>query len=296
MSKDHKSLHFRFQPKLRLAPSLLRTAGIGAIGSLLFASNAQAQEDGEVIAQQVTLKDQLLDAGMWMVPLYLLLIIVVALYIYNALQLSKNKFCPAGLKNSLMDHMGACRVRSAIEAASESPSYLGRMAAISLPHVDADDQENFGREKVEDAMAEFTTRENRGYLNWIGYFSIISQAAPMLGLLGTVVGMIKAFGTLEQTGAADPSQLAGSISLALFTTAAGLIVAIPAIFGFFFYRNKMNKLVAFVYGITQVSCCGLPGASRFGDGYVSDDRHGFLAAHFLHGQRHHDRQQHGPSG
>ena len=66
----------------------------------------------------------------------------------------------------------------------------------------------------------------------------------MLGLLGTVVGMMGAFNTLAAEGQADPSTLAGDIGLAMVTTASGLIVAIPSIFFFFFQRNRFNRLVA----------------------------------------------------
>ena len=66
----------------------------------------------------------------------------------------------------------------------------------------------------------------------------------MVGLLGTVSGMIKAFATLKQAGMGDPGQLAGNISEALVTTASGLIVALPAIFMFFYFRDKMVALVA----------------------------------------------------
>jgi biopolymer transport protein ExbB len=143
-----------------------------------------------------------------------------------------------------MDHMSNCRVRSAIELAASHPSYLGRMMAYSLPNIDATRPEDLGREYVEDAIADFTINENRKSMTWVNYISLVAQAAPMLGLLGTVIGMVQAFGILGATGQADPAQLAGSISVALLTTMWGLITAIPSLLAYFFFKNRVSGLVA----------------------------------------------------
>ncbi len=206
---------------------------------------ADAAADG---AGDQSLGDLLLEGGWAMIPLGLCSLAVITLYVYNFIQLSRSKFAPVDLQAALMEQMQACRVRSAIEIASTSPTFLGRMLAHSLPFVDATDPDTLGREKVEEAMADFTIKENRNHMGWIGYFSILGQAAPMLGLLGTVSGMIGAFGTLRTTGGADPSQLAGDISEALVTTATGLVVALPAVFGYFIFKGKLNKLVAEAHG------------------------------------------------
>ncbi len=208
----------------------------------LLAQDADAEAD-DVVAKK-TMLDNVTDAGIWMLPLLLASIAMVALIVYNFMQLTESKFNPPDLKVSLHDHMANCRVRSAIEVASTSPTYLGMMVAAALPNVDATDTESLGREDVEDAIAEFTVKQNRGHLTWIGYLGVIGQIAPMLGLLGTVVGMMGAFNTLASQGQADPSVLAGDIGLAMVTTASGLIIAIPSIFFFFLLRNKLNGLVA----------------------------------------------------
>ena len=200
-------------------------------------------EGGEDVAPQTMFK-KVTDAGIWMVPLIIASVAMVALIVYNFIQLTKSKFNPDDLKLALLDHMANCRVRSAIEVSSTSPTFIGRMMANALPHVDATDPETLGREQVEDAIAEFTVRENPSYMGWIGYLGVIGQIAPMLGLLGTVVGMMGAFDTLAEQGQADPSALAGNIGLAMITTATGLIIAIPSIFFYFLLRNRLNGLVA----------------------------------------------------
>ncbi|HIG83927.1 MAG TPA: MotA/TolQ/ExbB proton channel family protein [Verrucomicrobia bacterium] len=208
----------------------------------LLAQEADADADDTVAKK--TMLDNVTDAGIWMLPLLLASVAMVALIVYNFIQLTESKFNPPDLKASLHDHMANCRVRSAIEVASTSPTYLGMMVAAALPNVDATDADSLGREDVEDAIAEFTVKQNSDRLTWIGYLGIIGQIAPMLGLLGTVVGMMGAFNTLASQGQADPSVLAGDIGLAMVTTASGLIIAIPSIFFFFFLRNKLNGLVA----------------------------------------------------
>ncbi len=200
--------------------------------------------DGDEDPKVETLLDQIKNAGAFSVVLIACSVGMITLIVYNFMQLTKTKFNPDDLRLALLDHMQNCRVRSAIEVSSTSPTYLGRMMAHSLPSVDATEPETLGREAVEDQMAEFTIRENRSHMNWIGYFSILAQASPMIGLLGTVVGMMRAFAKLSETGGAQADKLAGDISLAMITTAGGLIIAIPCLFSYFFFRNRLNKLVA----------------------------------------------------
>lgn len=236
----HSSRYFRRSALTTWLPTLL---ALGVVATMiLVAPDAYAQD--EDVVEGKSFLSKLGDAGFWMAPIYICSLIMIGLYVFNFIQLSKAKFCPDPLRLTLLEHMQACRVRSAIEVASTSPTYLGRMLTQALPHVDATDPESLGREHVEDHIATFTVNENRPYMTTLGYFAILGQAAPMLGLLGTVAGMIGAFGTLETQKGADPSALAGDISVALFTTAGGLIIAIPSIFGYFFFRNRLNGLVA----------------------------------------------------
>jgi biopolymer transport protein ExbB len=192
-----------------------------------------------------TLLDRwVLSGGYTMILIGIAVIGFIALAVYNFMSLTKAKFCPADLQEALMEHMTACRVRSAIELAASHPSYLGRMVAYAFPNIDATNPETLGRDQVEDAIADFTNNESRKSMQWINYISLIAQASPMLGLTGTVIGMVSAFSTLESQGAADPAELAGDISVALLTTLWGLFNAIPCIICYFILKNKYNGLVA----------------------------------------------------
>jgi biopolymer transport protein ExbB len=234
------------------APLLLshrasRLAAI-AITAILFAlsaisASAQLPLTEEPPVAKTTLEKWILDGGIWMLPLGICSVAAIGLSVLCVITLTKSKFAPPALVAELTELMQQCRVRSAIEVAASSPTFLGRMMTLALPHFDATDHEKLGVEQVEDAMADFATIEIKPYQKWIGYFGVLSQVSPMLGLLGTVVGMVGAFATLAQTGGAEPAALAGDISVALLTTFGGLVVAIPCLFLFFFFKNRLNDLV-----------------------------------------------------
>ena len=216
--------------------------------ALLLLASTIAVHAQDVAAQDAPppktwLETWILAGGAWMLPLALCSVAAIGLSVLCLMTLSRNKFAPPALKTELMELMQQCRVRSAIEVAAASPTFLGRMMTLALPHFDATDAEKLGVEQVEDAMADFATVEIKPYQKWIGYFGVLAQVCPMLGLLGTVIGMVGAFATLSQTGGAEPAALAGDISVALLTTLGGLVVAIPSLALFFFFKNRLNDLV-----------------------------------------------------
>ena len=95
------------------------------------------------------------------------------------------------------------------------------------------------RERIEDTGRHVVHDLNR-FLNSLGTVAAIS---PLLGLLGTVVGMMKVFHDITQYGVGDPGALAGGISQALITTAAGLLIAIPALIAYRYLRGRVEELV-----------------------------------------------------
>jgi biopolymer transport protein ExbB len=208
--------------------------------SLVLAQTA----DAVPAASKSWLQTWVIDGGFWMFPIGICFIAAIAYSVLCGILMQKGKFSPAPLKAELLTLMSDCRVRSAIDASAASPTFLGRMMTAALPHFDATQKETLGRDAVEDAMAAFAAAEIRPYQKWVGYFSVLAQICPMLGLFGTVVGMVGAFAVLAATGGAEPAALAGNISVALLTTWGGLMVAIPCLFLFFFFRNRLNDLVA----------------------------------------------------
>ena len=96
---------------------------------------------------------------------------------------------------------------------------------------------------MEGAIAEAVGREEAQVSFWINFLSLFASISPMVGLLGTVSGMIGAFGKIGSGGMGKPELLAEYIKEALFTTAAGLMIAIPAIFAFFIFRNNLSRII-----------------------------------------------------
>lgn len=210
----------------------------------LLAQTADAAADGAEVVPKSWWQKWVADGGVFMTPLALCSVLTLTFTVLCLMTLSRPKFVPKVLKMQLLDLMHQCRVRSAIETAAQSPTFLGRMMTVALPHFDATKADTLGRDNVESAMADFAMSEIRPYQKWVGYLSVLAQLSPMLGLLGTVVGMVGAFGVLATTGGAEPAKLAGDISVALLTTFAGLFVAIPSLALFYVFKNRLNDLVA----------------------------------------------------
>ena len=230
---------------------LLRVCSLVLTTLFLSAPALLAQAEEKASADKNALEKWVLDGGWPMILIGLTIVALLALSVFNFINLTKPKFCPDDLKAALLDHMLNCRVRSAIELAASHPSYLGRMLAYSLPNIDATKPEDLGRDAVEDAIADFTINESRKNMVWINYIALIAQAAPMLGLFGTVYGMVGAFSSLSTTGSADPAALAGDIQIALLTTFWGLLTAIPSLVAYFFFKNRLNNLVADSHHIVE---------------------------------------------
>jgi len=106
-----------------------------------------------------------------------------------------------------------------------------------------------GKEIVEDGMVGELAKENSKMQTYISYLSVIGVCTPMLGLLGTVTGMIKAFAKLGAAGIGDPSGLSAAIGEVLVATASGLFIAIPAFGAFYFLRNRAAAAVHHIQDI-----------------------------------------------
>ena len=120
--------------------------------------------------------------------------------------------------------------------------------------------ENFedGIDAAQEAIGISADMESEKMLQRVNYLNVVGNLAPMLGLLGTVQGMILAFATLGTTsGAAKNALLAINISQALYTTAAGLVIAVPAIGAYFFFRNRAAKVILTMESLTMDVMKGL---------------------------------------
>ena len=108
-----------------------------------------------------------------------------------------------------------------------------------------------GKQVSEEGMVGELTKENSHMQTYISYLSVIGVCAPMIGLLGTVTGMIKAFAKLGSSGIGDPSGLSAAIGEVLVATASGLIIAIPAFGAFYFLRNRATDSLHHIQDIVN---------------------------------------------
>ena len=228
--------------KAMIARFGVRALSFGAVAvmsmSNLFAADAAKGGGGE----KTMLDKWIIDGGWTMIPIVVLLAIAIFLAVFCLMSINKNKFCPDDLRGQLVALMGECRVRSAIELATTSPTYLGRLVAYALPNIDATRPEDLGKDAVEDAIVDFANNERSNIMFPVDVLALVGSLGPSLGLFGTIQGMVGCFGVLAASGQADPSQLAGDISVALLTTFWGLIVSIVAIPAFFFIKKHAQKL------------------------------------------------------
>jgi biopolymer transport protein ExbB len=181
---------------------------------------------------------EIILAGGWlMVPILLCSTLAVAIIIERFWTLRNSKVLPGGLSGTVEDWAARHELdgRHIEQLRRESP--LGRIYAAAL--VNRQRSREVIKEAVEDT-GRHVVHDLERFLNTLGTIAGIS---PLLGLLGTVVGMIKVFSAIMISGVGDANVLAGGISQALITTAAGLTVAIPSYFFYRFFRGMVAEYV-----------------------------------------------------
>ncbi|MFT3849850.1 MAG: MotA/TolQ/ExbB proton channel family protein [Propionivibrio sp.] len=178
----------------------------------------------------------ILAAGWPIWPLLFASIIAVALIIERMVALRRSKVLPAGLLQRVVSEYRQGAVNDAMLNNLESQSPLGRVLAAGLRNVGS--SREIMRESIEE-VGGAVAHELERYLTTLGTIASIS---PLMGLLGTVVGMIEIFGSQSPTGT-DPLQLAHGISVALYNTGFGLVIAIPGMIFWRHFRALVNGLV-----------------------------------------------------
>ncbi|MBN2163299.1 MAG: MotA/TolQ/ExbB proton channel family protein [Pontiellaceae bacterium] len=216
-----------------------------ALGMTLVAATAAiAQEagDGGGVEQKTTLMKLILEGGWAMIPLGLLSIAMVYFIVQNGLALREKVLLRPDLMPEFVRLMKDRKVVEAHTLCKENDTLFTYVFGAGLERCSTKREPNF--EKIKEAIEEASTEQVTSYMKPIDYLSIIGAVAPMLGLLGTVSGMIQAFQAIGNTGMGKPEQLAGHIGEALMTTATGLVIAIPAMLCYYYYRNSFIKSTA----------------------------------------------------
>lgn len=180
---------------------------------------------------------ELLTAGGWLIwPIVLCSIVALAIIIDKFRHLSTNRIIPPGLYSEIETLVKEKKLTNAHLNTLAEQSALGEVysTAISNAHLAKSDL----KITVEDA-GRHQVHALEKYLSTLGS---IAAVTPLLGLLGTVVGMIKVFAAITAVGIGQPQELAEGISQALITTAAGLTVAIPALLFYRYFKSRIEAL------------------------------------------------------
>jgi biopolymer transport protein ExbB len=157
----------------------------------------------------------------------------------NALTIRKTELIPPGLSDEVRDLVGAGEYAKAVKVCRDKPCFLSFVLLYGLNEADS------GWSEVEKATEDALGEQSARLFRKVEYLSVLGNIAPMVGLLGTVTGMLMAFKQVADTeGNAGASQLADGIYQALVTTVVGLIIAIPSLGAFAIFRNRVDQFVA----------------------------------------------------
>lgn len=184
---------------------------------------------------------EIVKSGGWlMLPIIISSIVALAIIGERLFALKRQKVIPKHLVAQIWHWHNKGQLADEQIAQIRKGSPLGRVLAAGLSNM------NNSREIMKESIEEsgrHEVHEMERYLNSLGTVAAVS---PLLGLLGTVIGMIKVFSVITQEGVGNPTVLSGGISEALITTAAGLSVAIPSLMFYRYLRGKVEELVVFM--------------------------------------------------
>jgi biopolymer transport protein ExbB len=239
--------------KFRLLPSVAAIALFAIVTQWTMTTSLNAQTESEAIAETIAEVEEapadnsksLIDmykAGGWaMYPLTLLSVAGFGLIVYNFMAVKPGPILQTEVIPEIEKALDTLDIAKAKSICDENPSPTTNIISAGLGRVDVN---HYNPEQVKEAVEEASAEELADPFVLINYLSVIGSLSPMVGLLGTVSGMVKAFNVIEAEGAGSAQALAGNISEALITTATGMIVGIPAMFFFFFFKNRYGKITS----------------------------------------------------
>jgi biopolymer transport protein ExbB len=181
---------------------------------------------------------EIFQSGGWlMVPILLCSIVAAAICVERLWSLQRSRIVPRNLLAQIWSALKSSDLDSQKLRELRANSPLGQILAAGIANAKR------GREIMKEAMEEAASQVSHDLQRYMTTLGIIASISPLLGLLGTVVGMIQVFTALMLEGAGNANVLAGGISQALITTAAGLSVAIPALMFHRFFLRRVDELM-----------------------------------------------------
>lgn len=177
--------------------------------------------------------------GVVMYPLALCSLVALAIVVERAFNLRASRILRRGVVERITGLAETGRLDRAIEVCREQPGIFTQIVLPGLELGRRGEPESVAKEAIVDAGRHESVRLNR----YLGALGTVVGIAPLLGLLGTVVGMIEVFDVIAEGGGGQAAELSGGISTALITTAAGLLIAIPALVAYNYFYEKAQFLV-----------------------------------------------------
>ncbi|TWU07934.1 MotA/TolQ/ExbB proton channel family protein [Stieleria varia] len=228
------------------APPAADDGGAPDAGGAGGGGNAGGGNDAPAADEQNLLSWIIESLGItYMIVFLILSITLVSLFVMNMLAARRDTLCPQELVESFEEKLNEQQYQEAYDMARTDESVLGQVLSAGLAKL------NRGYNKAIEGMQEVGEEESMKLEHRLSYMALIGNLSPMIGLFGTVQGMISSFRTIATSSSApEPSKLAGGISTALFTTLVGLAVAIPAIAAYNILRNRVSRLLLEV-GVTS---------------------------------------------
>lgn len=220
---------------------LLLAIAVALCGVVTAAETTAAAEN-----KSTTLFDTI-AAGGWIGGIIIFLLgVAIALGVEHLITIRRGVIMPPEILADVEECFENEEYEQAIAVCEEQPTFFTNVIAAGLSRI------NVGYKQMEEAMKEAGEEAATNLQQKVSYLALIANIAPMLGLLGTVQGMIKAFQVLATSGGSpDASKMAGDIQLALVTTFLGLIVAIPVMCVYHFFKNRVEKIVLEVGAISS---------------------------------------------
>lgn len=231
------------------------TASILAPPAAIAQDNAPAAADDSIKTDEPPPKKQSENLLVWTVEALTLRYTIaflaisfsfVALIVMIVMSFRREAICPSHLVESFEAHLNEKRYQEAYDVAKNDDSFLGRVLSAGLQRL------SLGYDHAIEAMQEVGEDETMRLEHRLSYVAMIGSVSPMVGLLGTVDGMVQAFSVIATRNTTPkPAELAMGISTALVTTLVGLLLAIPAIIFLGFMKNRLARLTLEVGTVSE---------------------------------------------
>ncbi len=208
---------------------------------LALVSPTLAQDEKALPPQDVKALDLYKQGGNFMHILLLCSVGTIAVIVYGFVQINVKKMVPKALVDQVNSAMAQRDVNGAYGLCQAQPNSYSKAISGALLKVNFD-RDLANKVSMMDAAAEVMDEEEHRQMVWVNYLNVFATIAPMIGLLGTVWGMIEAFDQLANA-AGGSKNIAGGIKIAMVTTAGGLLVGIPAMFFYFFFRDRLQGIM-----------------------------------------------------